>query len=373
MSTLETAADVVKFHISLNTGNLFRSLAFYRVLFGVEPAKVRGDYAKFELAEPPVVLSLIPIPPSSGGHMNHVGLRLLDSAALVAVQLRLEQAGFATQREEGVECCYSKQTKFWVQDPDGALWELYVLHGDADEHDEHNPSRTQGLTGNSTFRGRLNVLQPTTSAALPSSTPQATAVVWQHLLTQPLPERIDLADGSVDDVQLLGTLNMKLERARVSTFMQEVRRVLRPGGTIGAHALTSDRPLPEKPVLPGPASLVEHVWTETEASEFFAEAGFVGVRFVKLGEKPCFTVGEAQLRETRLAASAPAAEPCAEKTVDVLYRGPWRELHDDYGNIFPRGRRVRVTAAQAAALAAMPHAGEFLSFGGAAPSGGCCS
>src|SRR5436190_1882340 len=112
----DSAVDTIKFHLSLNVSQLYYSIAFYRALFGLEPAKVRDDYAKFELAEPPVVLSLIPLPPGAGGHLNHVGLRLLDSAALVAVQHRLELAGYATQREDGVECCYSKQTKFWVQD-----------------------------------------------------------------------------------------------------------------------------------------------------------------------------------------------------------------------------------------------------------------
>ena len=48
MST-ETITDVVKFHLSLNVTDLARSLDFYRVLFGMEPAKVRADYAKFEL------------------------------------------------------------------------------------------------------------------------------------------------------------------------------------------------------------------------------------------------------------------------------------------------------------------------------------
>ena len=53
-------ASLRKFHASLNVSDLDRSIAFYRVLFGLEPAKVKSNYAKFELAEPPLVLSLIP-------------------------------------------------------------------------------------------------------------------------------------------------------------------------------------------------------------------------------------------------------------------------------------------------------------------------
>src|SRR5262249_49858949 len=62
-------AALRKFHLSLNVADLGRSIAFYRVLFGLEPAKVRSDYAKFELAEPPLVLSLIPGRPGAGGHL----------------------------------------------------------------------------------------------------------------------------------------------------------------------------------------------------------------------------------------------------------------------------------------------------------------
>src|SRR5262245_1023222 len=134
-----TASDlaVAKVHTSLNVSDLARSVEFYRVLFGIEPAKHRRDYAKFEVSSPPLILSLIPSRPTAGGTLNHTGLRLLSSDELVKVQVRLEAAGIRTQREEGVECCYAKQTKFWVTDPDRTLWELYVFHEDTDEHGDH--------------------------------------------------------------------------------------------------------------------------------------------------------------------------------------------------------------------------------------------
>ena len=65
-------------------------------------------------------------------YLSCLGFRLNDSAALVAVQERLERAGIRSQREEGVECCYAKQTKFWVTDPDRTLWEIYTFEGDID-------------------------------------------------------------------------------------------------------------------------------------------------------------------------------------------------------------------------------------------------
>src|SRR4249919_1128339 len=89
-----------KFHASLNVTDLDRSIAFYRVLLGAEPAKVRPDYAKFDLAEPPLVLSLIPGRPGAGGNLNHVGLRVRNAEELVEIQHRLEAAGMPTERED---------------------------------------------------------------------------------------------------------------------------------------------------------------------------------------------------------------------------------------------------------------------------------
>lgn len=135
---------VRKCHTSLNVSNLQRSIAFYRELFGIEPAKMYDDYAKFELPDPPMVLSLVPKAPTPGGHLNHAGIRMLGPEELVEVQRRLEKAGYATRREDGVECCYALQTKFWVSDPDGLLWEIYVFHEDVERHGHGSAAHEQG-------------------------------------------------------------------------------------------------------------------------------------------------------------------------------------------------------------------------------------
>ncbi len=124
----------VKFHMSLNVGCLDKAVAFYRVFLGTEPAKLRKDYAKFEISNPPLVLSMHPQKHGRGGSLNHLGFRVPSAEQLVDVQRRLEKAGYRTRRQDGVECCYARQTKFWVTDPDGSLWEIYVLEEDIDHH-----------------------------------------------------------------------------------------------------------------------------------------------------------------------------------------------------------------------------------------------
>src|SRR5262249_56131500 len=99
----------VRFHLSLNVTDLKRSVAFYRVLFGTEASKCHDDYAKFDLADPPVVFSLTPHPAVPGGSLSHLGLRVPDADALCAVRRRLEDAGLATQCQEDTVCAYAPQ------------------------------------------------------------------------------------------------------------------------------------------------------------------------------------------------------------------------------------------------------------------------
>src|SRR3954471_23787943 len=176
-------SDPVRFHLSLNVSDLPRSVAFFRTLLGVEPAKVRPDYAKFEPDSPPLVLSLEPAAEVvKGGALNHVGFRLPDAAALVAMQERLERAGLRTRREDGVECCYARQTKFWTHDPDGNLWEVYTFDGDIEHRGEGQAQEV--------------VLAPA-----PADRP----LVWEHRMNEAVPEVVPLASGSADEVRLLGT------------------------------------------------------------------------------------------------------------------------------------------------------------------------
>src|SRR5262249_38351920 len=112
------AMTALKFHLSLNVSNLARSLAFYRVLFGMEPAKCHDDYAKFELTEPPVVFSLVPQPALAGGALARIGLRLADADAVAAVKSRLDGAGLITQTPADAGCCTEATPRCYVTDPD---------------------------------------------------------------------------------------------------------------------------------------------------------------------------------------------------------------------------------------------------------------
>jgi catechol 2,3-dioxygenase-like lactoylglutathione lyase family enzyme len=345
-------ATLRKFHASLNVSNLDRSIAFYRTLLGAEPAKVRADYAKFDIAEPPLVLSLIPGRPTASGHLNHAGLRMRNAEELVEVQRRLEAAGMPTQREDGVECCYARQTKFWITDPDGALWEIYVFHDDIDDHGKATAPRVEHLQ-----------IQPSTTVATRA---------WEHRLREPVPARIPFDDNTLHEIRLEGSINLAPAAENRDGLLAEALRTLLPGGTIQVHGLAGDRPCTAPIALPGPASAVQHVPAASEVGGELARAGFIDIRIEKLSETAYFVVDGVAMRELRVVARKPGYRPKAH-THQAVYLGPMSEVVDDFGTVFRRGVPTALNVHDWQTLAKSAASGAFLFLKPEESKAGCCT
>jgi predicted enzyme related to lactoylglutathione lyase len=130
---------VLRPHLALTVSSVERSAPFYEALFGVAPSKVRPGYAKFEVADPALNLTL-----NEGerddtlGAFNHAGVQVSSTDDVLAARLRLQKAGLATFDEMDTTCCYAHQDKIWVEDPDGTPWEVFATHGES----EHRGART---------------------------------------------------------------------------------------------------------------------------------------------------------------------------------------------------------------------------------------
>jgi len=123
-------ADVMtpKLHVALNVNNLEESIAFYRVRWGLEPVKVRRGYAKFDVAEPGVNLTLNENPVRGAGGLNHLGVQVGSAGAVAEIQKRWEERGLTIALEEKrTSCCHAVQDKAWVVDPNGYRWEVFVV------------------------------------------------------------------------------------------------------------------------------------------------------------------------------------------------------------------------------------------------------
>jgi catechol 2,3-dioxygenase-like lactoylglutathione lyase family enzyme len=125
----------VKAHVAIFVSDLEASVAFYRKLFGIAPARLRRDYAKFDVANPPLVFTLSQAPEGGPGSLSHLGLRVPATAEVLATRDRWKQNGLAPRDEMNTKCCYALQDKAWVRDPDGNEWEVFTVL------DEDRPER----------------------------------------------------------------------------------------------------------------------------------------------------------------------------------------------------------------------------------------
>ena len=117
----------LKAHVALNVRDVARSIEFYRRMFGLEPSKVRRGYAKFDVQEPPLNLTLNESAVSERGALSHLGVQVASTADVLLMRERWRAAGLSTFDEMGTSCCYAVQDKTWVTDPDGNEWEAFVV------------------------------------------------------------------------------------------------------------------------------------------------------------------------------------------------------------------------------------------------------
>jgi catechol 2,3-dioxygenase-like lactoylglutathione lyase family enzyme len=118
--------------LALNVTNIDEAVSFYSRMFGTEPAKRRPGYANFAIADPPLKLVLFEVADRPSA-LNHLGVEVESTDEVEAAQRRLTDQGIETGEEKEVECCYAKQDKVWISDPDGEPWEFYTVLGDAPE------------------------------------------------------------------------------------------------------------------------------------------------------------------------------------------------------------------------------------------------
>jgi catechol 2,3-dioxygenase-like lactoylglutathione lyase family enzyme len=101
---------VLKPHVSLNVSNVDASAKFYEQVFGVKQEA-----------------------PRSGVNASHFGVQVASTEDVAIAWTRFKEAGLKTFTEKDTSCCYALQDKVWVEDPDGNMWEVFVVKGDTEE------------------------------------------------------------------------------------------------------------------------------------------------------------------------------------------------------------------------------------------------
>ena len=147
------AVQALKAHLALNVHNVERSIEFYKQLLGLEPSKVRTGYAKFDVQNPALNLTLNEHQFGERGALSHLGIQVSSTEDVLAMRERWMETGLLTRDEMQTSCCYALQDKAWVRDPDGNEWEVFVVLEDnlpetaSCECGDRVAEETQAMTG----------------------------------------------------------------------------------------------------------------------------------------------------------------------------------------------------------------------------------
>ncbi len=123
----ENKVIALKAHLALNVRNVQRSTDFYQKMLGIQPVKVRPGYAKFDVTNPPLNLTLNEGPVKDRGALSHLGIQVGSTEDVMTVRQQWMDAGLITRDEMQTNCCYALQDKTWIHDPDGNEWEVFVV------------------------------------------------------------------------------------------------------------------------------------------------------------------------------------------------------------------------------------------------------
>ena len=123
----ENVVQALKAHLALNVHDVQKSLEFYRKMLDIEPLKVRTGYAKFDVQNPPLNLTLNEVAFTGRGALSHLGIQVATTNDVLAIRDKWAESGLITRDEMQTNCCYATQDKTWVQDPDGNEWEVFVV------------------------------------------------------------------------------------------------------------------------------------------------------------------------------------------------------------------------------------------------------
>ncbi|HEV7746996.1 MAG TPA: ArsI/CadI family heavy metal resistance metalloenzyme [Pyrinomonadaceae bacterium] len=123
----EKTVHALKAHLALNVQNVERSLEFYRKMLDLEPSKVRTGYAKFDVQNPPLNLTLNETAFNGRGALSHLGIQVATTSDVLTMRDKWLESGLITRDEMQTNCCYATQDKTWVRDPDGNEWEVFVV------------------------------------------------------------------------------------------------------------------------------------------------------------------------------------------------------------------------------------------------------
>jgi len=78
--------NTLKAHLALNVRNVETSIEFYKKMLGIEPSKVRTGYAKFDVSNPPLNLTLNQHAFNERGALSHLGIQVASTEDVLVMR-----------------------------------------------------------------------------------------------------------------------------------------------------------------------------------------------------------------------------------------------------------------------------------------------
>ncbi|MEE8166405.1 MAG: methyltransferase domain-containing protein [Myxococcota bacterium] len=168
-----------------------------------------------------------------------------------------------------------------------------------------------------------------------------------------------VADDSIDLIVSNCVLNLVRE-ADKGGLIEEMFRVLRPGGRIAISDIVSDEVVPEH--LKNDPELwsgcVSGAFHELDLLRRLEDTGFYGISIDKWEGEPFAIVEGIEFRSVTITAKKGKEGPCLEGGHAVMYKGPWKRVTDDDGHTLERGERTAVCAKTFRILSEEPYSND---------------
>ncbi|WP_315731570.1 MULTISPECIES: methyltransferase domain-containing protein [unclassified Bradyrhizobium] len=173
-------------------------------------------------------------------------------------------------------------------------------------------------------------------------------------------EHPPIQNGSIDVALSNCVLNLVDGTDRPRVFAAIFRK-LRPGGRLVISDIVCDTTVPVDIAVDGQldAECISGAFTVPELTALFGNAGFVATKIFKVGET-WREINGAAFRSMTFVGFKPLESSAQAEEVPVIYRGPWKCVEDDRGNLFVRGRRQKMSRDEVALFLSGPYGTDLL-------------
>ena len=134
-----------RFHVHVSVDDLDANIQFYSTVFGIPPAVLKPDYAKWMVDDPRINFAISKRGSTLG--IDHLGVQVESDEELNALREQVAGARIAAQDQPNADCCYERSDKYWTTDPQGIAWESFHTLGSIPIYGDAVSTQTRACCG----------------------------------------------------------------------------------------------------------------------------------------------------------------------------------------------------------------------------------